>query len=183
VLSTQEARPSDAILRGLITHKLLESLPGLPPESRRLAASRYVDKAAANWTDVRRAAVVADVLQVLEDVRFQYAFAAGSRAEVSVMGHVKVRGETRMVSGKIDRISVEDNRVLLVDFKTDYAMAHSAADVPASYLTQMALYRAILQPLYPGKAVECALLYTGGARLIDLPPERMDAALEALANS
>ncbi len=183
VLDNNEAQPSVAILRGLITHKLLESLPGLPQESRRLAALRYVDKAAADWTDIRKAAVVADVLRVLEDTRFQPAFSAGSRAEVSVVGQVRVRGETRMVSGKIDRIAVEESRILLVDFKTDYAPAHSLADVPASYLTQMALYRAILQPLYPDKVIECALLYTGGAKLVALPSERMDAALEALANS
>lgn len=183
VLDNNEAQPSVAILRGLITHKLLESLPGLPQESRRLVALRYVDKAAADWTDIRKAAVVADVLRVLEDTRFQPAFSAGSRAEVSVVGQVRVRGETRMVSGKIDRIAVEESRILLVDFKTDYAPAHSLADVPASYLTQMALYRAILQPLYPDKVIECALLYTGGAKLVALPSERMDAALEALANS
>jgi ATP-dependent helicase/nuclease subunit A len=183
VLDRDESQPSDAILRGLITHKLLESLPGLPPESRRDIAARYVNKAAADWEDARKASVVTNVLRVLADMRFQPAFSEGSRAEVSVMGEVKVRGETRMVSGKIDRIAVAADRVLLVDFKTDHAPASSASDVPTAYLAQMALYRAIVQPLYPDKTVECALLYTGGAKLIGLPPERMDAALEALANS
>jgi ATP-dependent helicase/nuclease subunit A len=126
---------------------------------------------------------VQEVLEVLNNPRFASAFAAGSRAEVSVMGHVNVRSETRMVAGKVDRIAVEEKRVILLDFKTDYAPPSSASEVPNSYLTQMALYRAIIQPLYPDKPVECALLYTGSANLIALPPERMDEALEALANS
>jgi ATP-dependent helicase/nuclease subunit A len=170
-------------LRGQITHKLLESLPGLPQELWQVSAERYVARAAPEWPQARQIRVVDEVMAVLGDARFAPALAEGSRAEVSVMGQVTVRGETRLVSGKIDRIAVENERVILLDFKTDYAPPKSAVDVPQAYLTQMALYRAIIQPLYPAKNVECALLYTGSANLIPLPSERMDEALEALANS
>jgi ATP-dependent helicase/nuclease subunit A len=183
VVSAAGSEPNDAILRGQITHKLLESLPVLPQETWQVSAERYVGRAAPEWPQARQLRVVAEVMAVLGDPRFAPAFAEGSRAEVSVMGHVNVRGETRLVSGKIDRIAVEDERVILLDFKTDYAPPKDAADVPNSYLTQMALYRAIVQPLYPAKKVECALLYTGSANLIPLLPKRMDEALEALANS
>jgi ATP-dependent helicase/nuclease subunit A len=183
VLSNTDTQPSNAILRGQITHRLLESLPGIPSEAWPLIARQYTEKAAPDWSEARRTRVVEDVLGVLNTPRFASAFTAGSRAEVSVMGHVNVRGETRKVCGKIDRIAVEDGRIVLLDFKTDFAPPRSAAEVPASYLTQMALYRAIIQSLYPDKPVECALLYTSGASLIALPPERMDAELEALAKS
>jgi ATP-dependent helicase/nuclease subunit A len=183
VLSGMEVEPSDAILRGQITHKLLESLPGLPPDKWPLIAAQYTERAAPDWLDSRRARLVAEVISVLTDPSFASAFAAGSRAEVSVMGQLEVHGEMRLVSGKIDRIAVEDGRVILLDFKTDYAPPASAADIPEQYLTQMALYRAIIQPLYPDKPIECALLYTASANLIPLPSSHMDAALEALAKS
>lgn len=183
VISAEEALPNDAILRGQITHKLLESLPDLPPDKWPLAAMRYTEKAAPDWPETRRRRIVEEALAVLRDPRFASAFAPGSRAEVSVTGHVRIRGENRMVCGKIDRIAVENERVLLLDFKTDFASPQTAAGIPASYLAQMALYRAIIEPLYDTKTVECALLYTSSVNLIPLPSERMDEALEALANS
>jgi ATP-dependent helicase/nuclease subunit A len=183
VLASSDGQPSEAILRGQITHKLLESLPDLPADRWPLIAKQYTEKAAPDWPEGRRARIVEEVMAVLNASRFASAFAASSRAEVSVMGHVQVCGETRMVSGKIDRIAVEDERVVLLDFKTDYAPPRNAAEVPNSYLAQMALYRAIIQPLYPAKTIECALLYTNSANLIQLPSSRMDEALEALVKS
>ena len=46
-----------------------------------------------------------------------------------------------------------------------------------AYLAQMAAYRALLQVLYPGRTVSCALIWTDGARLMELPDAAMDAAL------
>ena len=48
-------------------------------------------------------------------------------------------------------------------------------------MAQMALYRAALQKIYPGKAVACALIWTDTARLMPLPAELLDRELDALA--
>ena len=50
------------------------------------------------------------------------------------------------------------------------------AEVPDVYLRQMALYRALVAPLYPDRPVEAWLLYTAGPRMIALPPALLDAA-------
>jgi len=41
----------------------------------------------------------------------------------------------------------------------------------------MALYRAVLAQIYPGRTVDCALLWTDGPRLMPLPAELLDAQL------
>jgi len=73
--------------------------------------------------------------------------------------------------------------VLIVDYKTNRPPPASFEQVPNAYVVQLALYRALLQPLYPGKAVSAALLFTEAPRLIAVPAEAMDAALVRLTQA
>lgn len=166
--------------RGRIIHRLLQLLPEITPDDRIAAVHRYVDRALASWPTDDRADVVDAVFTVLDDPEFAPVFAPGSRAEVSVMGTLSIDGEQRALSARLDRIAVSGNRVLIVDYKTNRSPPVTAADVPPVYTTQMALYRSLLQPLYPGKSVETALLFTEAPRLIIIPPDSLDKALHAL---
>ena len=170
---------SATIRRGLVTHKLLEVLPGIPEPARRAAAGRYLARAAGALPGDERAQVLASVFAVLGNPDFAAVFASGSRAEVSLMGRLNIKGQERIISGKIDRIVVEDRRVLIVDYKTG---AYPSA-IPSAYVAQMALYRALVRTLYPGRAVDAALLFTASATLHSLPGAMLDAALEALTDS
>ena len=53
----------------------------------------------------------------------------------------------------------------------------SAEETPRLYRTQMALYRAALQHIYPGKRIDCALVWTDGARLMPLSAGLLDAEI------
>ncbi len=170
---------SAAIQRGLITHKLLEVLPAIVQGERRAAAQRYLSRAADGLAEGDRQAIIASVFAVLEDPAFAPVFASGSRAEVPLMGRLKIKGQERIISGKIDRIAVGEKRVLLVDYKTG---GHPAA-IPPAYVTQMALYRALVQKLYPVCDVKAALLFTASATLHSLQDPMLDQALEALTDS
>ena len=96
------------------------------------------------------------------------------------MGELTVRGRKRSVSGKIDRLAVTDEAVFIVDYKTNRPAPISLAEVPLSYVVQLALYRALLKPLYPGKKISAVLLFTEAPRLIVLPEAAMDDALARL---
>ena len=45
----------------------------------------------------------------------------------------------------------------------------------------MALYRAALARIYPGKRIECALIWTVGPRLMKLPAALLDAEMAKIA--
>jgi ATP-dependent helicase/nuclease subunit A len=45
----------------------------------------------------------------------------------------------------------------------------------------MALYRAVLAPLWPDKTLRMLLIWTAGPRVVWLPAGMLDAALAALA--
>jgi ATP-dependent helicase/nuclease subunit A len=64
--------------------------------------------------------------------------------------------------------------VLVLDYKTNRPPPPTAAEVAPLYLRQMATYRAVLREAFPGKSVDCALVWTYGARLMPLPAGLLD---------
>ena len=183
ILEADDEEPSLAIQRGLAAHKLLQMLPGMVPEQRRTAAGLYLARACAGWSEGERERLLSAVTAVLDDARFAPIFAADSRAEVALMGSLKVKGKKRSVSGKIDRLAVTPDRVLIVDYKTNRPPPATLERVPEAYILQLALYRELLAPLYPGRGIAAALLFTEAPLLIELPAEVMDAALARLTLS
>ena len=107
-----------------------------------------------------------------------------SRAEVPVMGILDIAGTQRSVTGTIDRMAVLDDAVHLLDFKTGSHVPASAEDAPASYITQLALYRALVQRLYPNRPVRATLIWTAARdpkrRIMPLPATMLDSAMAAL---
>ncbi|MEQ1951536.1 double-strand break repair helicase AddA [Mesorhizobium sp. CN2-181] len=178
-----EDEPGFAVARGIVLHKLLQVLPGIAEAERGPAARRYLDRAAGEWPATERDGALASVLAILESEKFRPLFSAGSRAEVALMGHVELRGEKRAVSGKIDRLAVTEREVLIVDYKTNRPAPAGLAAVPPAYVAQLALYRALLQPVYPDKTVSAALLFTEAPRLVALPAAAMDEALVRLTKA
>lgn len=178
-----EAEPGFAVMRGLALHKLLQMLPGLAESERRAAAERYLTRAGAEWPAAERDKALASVAAILADSRFDQLFGPSSRAEVAIMGSLEVKGKKRSISGKIDRLAVTPDCISIVDYKTNRPAPASLADVPPAYVLQLALYRALLQPLYPGREVAAVLLFTEAPRLIELPAAAMDDALARLTGA
>ena len=182
VLDPQLA-PSIALERGVAAHRLLQLLPDLDGPSREPAARRYLDRFGANWPPEERERLWRSVEAILTDEAFAPLFVPGARAEVSLMGTIAVAGSQRAVSGKIDRLVVDASGILIVDYKTGRPAATRADQVPDAHLAQMAIYRALLQPLYPGRDVRAALVYTEAPALVVLQGDRLDDALARLGRA
>jgi ATP-dependent helicase/nuclease subunit A len=178
-----DADAATALERGRVVHRLLQSLPEIAPEHRAATAGRYLASVLPDWSELDRAEVAGGVLAVLDDPLFAAVFAPGSRAEVDVAGRVELGGKAFAVSGRIDRLAVLPERVLIVDYKTNRPPPAELEDVPAAYVGQLALYRLLLARLYPQKRVEAALLWTEVPALMDVPAEAMDAALAAMTET
>ena len=142
---------------------------------------RHLDRAAAGWPVAERGAAWRQVRDILADRGFAPLFQASSRAEVSVMGELVLGGRKRSVSGKIDRLAVTDDAVVVLDYKTNRPAPSGLAEVPPAYILQLALYGELLKPLYPGRRISAALLFTDAPRLIALPETELAAALARLA--
>jgi ATP-dependent helicase/nuclease subunit A len=167
-----------ALQRGTLVHRLLQSLPEVDAARRQDAAQRYLDRNAADWTEADRCALAQGVLDLIADSRFAEVFASGSRAEVSIVGRLARPGRPpALVSGQIDRLVVTPKEVLIVDFKTNHVPPTQAAETPAAYVRQLALYRAVLGKLTPDRPVRAALLWTETPELMEISASALDAAL------
>ena len=71
--------------------------------------------------------------------------------------------------------------VLIADYKTNRPAPRRLEDVARSYVAQLALYRAVLQKLYPGREVRAALVWTDIPDLLAVPNTALEAALMTLA--
>ena len=107
-----------------------------------------------------------------------FLFGPDSRGEVPLAGLLQRPGRPGIpYSGRLDRLVATDQGVFIVDFKLG-EKPHRPA--PA-HLTQLALYRAALQPLYRETPIHAALAYLDGPTLAPISDEELDAALDAIA--
>jgi ATP-dependent helicase/nuclease subunit A len=164
--------------RGSLVHKLLEFLPDLEPGARESAARRFLAAQGDLEPDASEA-LLAETFKVLDDPAFAPLFGPGSRSEAPLAGRSPHLPEGVVVNGRVDRLAITEKEVLIVDFKTDRPPPDSPEGVDSVYLEQMAAYRALLRALYPAKAVRAALLWTDGPRLMAVPDELLDAALDS----
>ncbi|MGB0718932.1 MAG: double-strand break repair helicase AddA [Bdellovibrionales bacterium] len=164
-LSPLKAAHNQRFRRGNVTHTLLQFLPDLPSEARKAAAESYLSRHAADLDDAMRSNILQETLNILSHPDFAAIFAPPSRAEVPITGLLK---DGRLVSGQIDRLLITQHEILIVDYKTNRPPPQHAKDIPAVYRRQMETYAAILQAMYPGRTVKCALLWTDGPNLMPL---------------
>jgi ATP-dependent helicase/nuclease subunit A len=164
--------------RGTLLHRLMQSLPDIAPERRAVAAHAFLSRD-DDLSEAEHAEMTAQVFAILDDARFAPLFAPGSRAEVSLAGLV---GDIQ-IPGQIDRLTVTDSEVLIADYKTNRPAPKRIDDVPPAYVRQLALYRALLQKIYPRKTVRAALLWTETPELMELSSGVLDMALTQVTSA
>ena len=109
-------------------------------------------------------------------------FGPQSQAEVALGGQITLpNGKSLTISGQIDRLCVTEDEVIIADFKT--GTPHSGGAMPSTYLAQLAMYRAAVAPLYPGKQLRCLLIWTEGALAEEIEAAKLEAALLDVARA
>jgi ATP-dependent helicase/nuclease subunit A len=153
-----------AALRGTMIHSLLERLPAVEPGERQTAALRWLEHSAGIGEALDREEIARAVCDLIADTRFSALFGPGSLAEAPIAATLP---DGRVIAGTVDRLLIEKDRVLVVDYKTGRAPA-SAEDIPASHRLQMDAYAQALGVIFPDRAVEAALVYTSNAQFYRL---------------
>ena len=172
----QGGERAQAVERGLLLHALFERLPPVAAARRRGAATHWLAGQAPMLDEGTRAAMIDEVLAVLDNSAHAALFRPGSLAEVPLSAVV----DGMVVAGIVDRLLVTDALVTVIDYKTGRHVPESADAVAPAYLRQMAAYRDALGVIFPGKRIEAGLLYTAAPRLIMLADALLDAHKPAL---
>jgi len=162
--------------RGDLIHRLLERLPEIAPADRPDAARRLLARE-TDLDEAQRAEMIAAAFSVLDDARFAPVFGPGSRAEVALTGSAPDLPPGVAINGRIDRLVVTPEKVLVVDYKTNRPAPDAVESVDPAYVLQAAVYVAVLKRLYPDRPVEAALVWTDGPKLMPIPETLLAAAL------
>ena len=165
---------SDRFKRGLLVHRLLQSLPELPEMRRRKAAEAYLARPVHGLNAEAQTGLVNEVINVLDTPAFAPLFAPDSHAETPIIGTVDGPEGPETISGQVDRLVIRDNEVIILDYKTNRPAPQHESDVPEIYYRQMAAYRAVLRKIYPDRRIRCALLWTDGPHTIYLSERQLD---------
>jgi ATP-dependent helicase/nuclease subunit A len=169
----------EALRIGELTHVLLQYLPEVAADRRHEASCAFLKARADDLDEKLRSELTASALAVIEAPELRSLFGPGSKAEVAVAGKVLLpRGGAIEVAGRIDRIGEAANEILVADYKT--GIPCSPTDIPSRYLAQMALYRAVLAPLWPEKRITLLLIWTAKLLVVHLDEASLDAALAAM---
>ena len=169
--------------RGQLLHELLRHLPGTPAGERADAARRFLVQPGHGLGEEEIAAWAGEALAVTEAPAHAALFAAGSRAEVPLIGTVRTARGTFTVSGQVDRLAVTEREVLIVDYKTNRPPPTEASGVALAYRRQLALYRALLADIYPGRTVRAFLLWTAAPLLMEIDAKTLDNSMPYAAAS
>jgi ATP-dependent helicase/nuclease subunit A len=162
--------------RGLIIHRLLQLLPLISEPKRAKAAARFLARPVHNLSEKDQETYTSEILAVLAHPDFAELFGPNSRSEVPVTGRLG----SHVVAGQVDRLVVQHDRVIIVDYKSNRPPPADIRDVPRIYMRQMAAYRTVLRPVFPERPIDCALLWTDVPYLMALPGELLDGYFEHL---
>ncbi len=161
------------IEEGRLAHRLLQSLPDLPPERRRPAALAFLARRGGQLSQERRSALAERALALIEAPALAALFGPGSRAEVPFVAHI----EGAAIEGRIDRLAVTGDAVWIADFKT------GAGAMRREYARQLAIYRAAVGPMFPGVEVRLFLLWVDSGKFEELEGMTLQEAYEDWAKT
>ena len=176
--SVATASGQQARQEGIFIHYLLDMVGGIPAESRAEGLERVARQAAAQFpllAEDRRLSLSAHLVRFMSQPDFAPLFSDKALSEFQISGVVG----TKTVIGQIDKVVLDDDKVWLVDFKSGRPQGDRP---PSSYVTQMALYHALLAQIYPDKVVRASLIWVQDFAVTDLTAEQMAKALDELSD-
>ncbi|APT56347.1 double-strand break repair helicase AddA [Roseomonas gilardii] len=159
--------------RGTLIHALLQHLPEHAEADREAVAQRHLARPGHGLSPEEQGATRDEVMRVLRHPALADAFGPGSLAEAPLAG--RIGGVT--VAGQVDRLWIGDDRIVVADYKTNRPPPDRVEDVSPAYLRQMAAYRAVLRAAWPGRRIECVLVWTWSGAVMPLPEALLDRNL------
>ncbi len=150
--------------RGTVIHKILQLLHDLGiKETAHQAIKNYLSHE-KDISDALKQNILTEVLNLIQTEKYAFLFSEHAKAEVPVMGIV----DSKIISGQIDRLVVDKDKVIIVDFKTNRPAASTLKEIPQAYITQLKTYQQLLTQIYPSKKIETYILWTNTLKLMKI---------------
>jgi ATP-dependent helicase/nuclease subunit A len=174
----EQLRDADAARKeGIALHALLQHLGKLDPAIWPTIAGKAL-AALLPDSPAEHARIAAKAISILTRPELAPVFGPASRAEVPFLVNAKRDGQPIRLTGRIDRLVIDEAGVLVVDYKSDALVPGGPGDVPGNYVTQLGLYALVAGQLFPERTVRAAILWTQLESLMNLPSDILSAGTE-----
>jgi ATP-dependent helicase/nuclease subunit A len=177
------ARDEETAMRyGSQLHLLLEHLPNHSQDSWHEIATSLLSSGELFATSAELEPLFREVSRVIKHNYDWPVFGSQSLAEVPFSGILPSLND-QPVHGIIDRLTVDDDLVRIIDFKSNEIVPQTPETVPEGVLRQMGAYLEVCNAIYPNKEIEIAVLWTRTATLMPLTHDIVMSALRRAATS
>ena len=146
--------------RGTVIHRLLQYISSLAEDKRLSAARTFLCKELPEFSAAEIQKIIDEVFNLCK--KYKEIFDINSMAEVPIIGEA----EGKFISAKVDRLIIKDDKVIIVDYKTNRPAAKDLSEVPPQYLNQLRTYKLLLSKIYPDKQVESYILWTNTCNMM-----------------
>lgn len=155
-----------AINRGLLVHRLFEVLSKVGAEQRLTLGRKVLQLEGRDFAKGGEGEELLNgVLKLMESPRFRHLFERGY-AEVGIGGVVSHEGSDVFVNGRVDRLLVGEDEVVIIDYKT--SKSPKQGKVPEVYIKQMSSYAMLLKNLWRDKQIRGLILWTRDMSISEL---------------
>lgn len=159
---TKLGQSNQEMTRGILIHKLLELHQQLKSKNAELVFenifSQYPEMDNQQILEIK-----AEVLNNINNPQLSFLFQANSHNEVPIFGY----DDDKIISGKIDKIIIEENTISIIDFKTTIVNTEANIEKMAEkYIPQLTSYKNLVQKIYPDKELKTGILFTNIAKLV-----------------
>ena len=156
-----------AMARGTSIHLLLEHLPEHPIEAWHGVAAQLLPEA------VERDSLISEATRCID--AHPWVFAPETLTEVNLSADLPTLG--KRLEGTIDRLILTEDKVTIVDYKTNAVVPKSAYETPDGLLRQMGAYLEAAKAIWPDREIELFILWTSDASLMEMPHDIVTDAL------
>ncbi len=158
----------EAVKRGLASHRLAEVMAEATPDNRVAAGLRWAATLSLEEDMVHRLA------SAMAEPDLGVLFSADGQSEVTIEGELAGH---RRVSGRIDRLFIGADEIVILDFKTNRSPIKALVS-DHGYVRQMAVYTALVGQAYPRHLIKAALLWTQSGEVTWLSQGLLSQALD-----
>ncbi|MGL9733067.1 MAG: UvrD-helicase domain-containing protein [Wolbachia sp.] len=137
----------DGYARGIIIHSILQYMPKIEKDRRKIWVRKYLDKIN----------IIKDKDEIYNKIlafneKYDYLFDLEGKSEIPLSGIID--GERILI--QIDRLCITQDKAIIIDYKSHRSVSVSSLN---EIKKQMSIYKTLVQEIYPNKQIECVVIW------------------------
>ncbi len=141
--------------KGKLIHKVLELIGKNYQENKEwlISLSKKIVNSDDSFSNDEKELILAQIIAFINSKEFSYLFSDKTKCELPIAGVVN----GKIINARIDLLSIKDDYILIVDYKTDKTKFSLANSI---YEKQLTTYKKLVSQVYTNYHIKTAILWT-----------------------